>query len=105
MKANRSLAVMCWWKMQVIGLVMASFSLTAMAQKDACVLYFTFSGNSGKMIKDESKTGNEGKIQGGVKWVKRKYGTALEFNGKAGDFVKVEDHASLNPAKEISYMA
>ena len=105
MKASRNLAVMCWWKLQVIGLVMAIFSLTTIAQKDACVLYFTFSENTGKTIKDESKTGNEGKIQGGVKWAKGKYGTALEFNGKAGDFVNVEDHASLNPAKEISYMA
>ena len=86
-------------------MLVANFSLTAMDQKDACVLYFTFSGNSRKTIKDEYQPGNEGKIQGGVKWVKGKYGTALEFNGKAGDFIKVEDHASLNPAKEISYMA
>jgi len=104
MKASRNFTVICQWKIQVISLVIAVCSL-AMAQEDACVLYFTFSENSGKTIKDESKAGNEGKIQGGVKWVKGKYGTALEFNGKAGDFVKVEDHASLNPAKEISYMA
>ena len=85
-------------------MLVANFSLTAMDQKDACVLYFTFSGNSRKTIKDESKAGNEGKYRA-VKWVKGKCGTALEFDGKADDFVKVEDHASLNPAKEISYMA
>ena len=81
-----------------------NFSLTAMDQKDACVLYFTFSGTSRRTIKDESKTGNEGKYRA-VKWVKGKCRTALEFDGKADDFVKVEDHASLNPAKEISSMA
>ena len=93
-------------RLQVISMVIAvCCSLTAMAQRDSCVLYFTFSENSGKSVKDESKAGNDGKIQGGVKWVKGKYGTALEFSGKVGDFVEVEDNATLNPAKQISYMA
>jgi len=69
------------------------------------VLYFTFSENAGKTVKDESDNRNDWKIKGGVKWAKGKYGTALEFGGKVGDFVEVADSATLNPAKEISYMA
>ena len=93
-------------RLQVISMVIVvCCSLTAMAQRDSCVLYFTFSENSGKSVKDESKAGNDGKIQGGVKWVKGKYCTALEFSGKKGDFVEVADNATLNPSKEISYMA
>ena len=89
----------------IIGLMIAVFSLPAIALKDACVLYFTFSENAGKTVKDESDNRNDGKIKGGVKWAKGKYGTALEFGGKVGDFVEVADSATLNPAKEISYMA
>ena len=104
MKVSRNLAVKNWCWSLIVGLVITFCSLTAIAQEEACVLYFTFSENSGKSVKDESKAGNEGKYRA-VKWVKGKCGTALEFDGKADDFVKVEDHASLNPAKEISYMA
>ena len=96
---------MLYFRILIMGLTTTVFSLPTIAQKDACVLYFTFSANTGKVIKDESNNGNEGKIQGGVKWVKGKYGTALEFSGKVGDFVEVEDNATLNPAKEIAYMA
>ena len=105
MKVSRNLAVKNWCWSLIVGLVITFCSLTAIAQEEACVLYFTFSENSGKSVKDESKAGNDGKIQGGVKWVKGKYGTALEFSGKKGDFVEVADNASLNPSKEISYMA
>ena len=105
MKVSRSLAVKNWCWSLIVGLVITFCSLTAIAQEEACVLYFTFSENSGKSVKDESKAGNDGKKQGGVKWVKGKYVTALEFSGKVGDFVEVEDNATLNPAKQISYMA
>ncbi|MCS5611856.1 MAG: LamG domain-containing protein [Candidatus Poribacteria bacterium] len=96
---------MPYFRILIIGLMIAVFSLHAIAQKDACVLYFTFSGNAGKTVKDESDNRNDGKIKGGVKWAKGKYGTALEFGGEVGDFVEVADSATLNPAKEISYMA
>ena len=81
---------MPYFRIWIIGLMIAVFSLHAIAQKDACVLYFTFSENAGKTVKDESDNRNDGKIKGGVKWAKGKYGTALEFGGKVGDFVEVE---------------
>ena len=96
---------MPYFRILIVGLAIAVFSLHTMAQKDACVLYFTFSENAGKTVKDESDNRNDGKIKGGVKWAKGKYGTALEFGGEVGDFVEVADSATLNPAKEISYMA
>ena len=39
MKASRNFTVIYQWKIQVISLVIAVCSL-AMAQEDACVLYF-----------------------------------------------------------------
>ncbi len=96
---------MPYFRILIMGLAIAVFSLHTMAQKDACVLYFTFSENAGKTVKDESDNRNDRKIKGGVKWAKGKYGTALEFGGEVGDFVEVADSATLNPAKEISYMA
>ena len=96
---------MPYLRILIMGLMIAVFSLHAIAQKDACVLYFTFSENAGKTVKDESDNRNDGKIKGGATWTKGKYGTALEFGGKVGDFVEVADSATLNPAKEISYMA
>ena len=96
---------MPYFRILIVGLAIAGCRLHTMAQKDACVLYFTFRENAGKVVKDESNNGNDGKIKGGAKWAKGKYGTALEFGGKVGDFVEGADSATLNPAKEISYMA
>ena len=53
---------MPYFRILIMGLVIAVFSLHTMAQKDACMLYFTFSENAGKAIKDESNNGNDGKI-------------------------------------------
>ena len=44
---------MLYLRILIMGLMIAVFSLPTMAQKDACVLYFTFSANTGKVIKDE----------------------------------------------------
>ena len=74
------------------------------AQKEAAVVYFTFDENAGNTVTDGSGNGNDGKINGAT-WVKGKFGSALEFDAAKKAFVEVSDSPTLNPDKEISYMA
>jgi len=87
-----------------IALALVLSGVQASAQEDALVLYFTFDENAGDTVTDRSGNGNDGKING-ANWVKDKFGSALEFDAGQKAFVEVADSPSLNPEKEISYMA
>lgn len=54
-----------------------------------------FEEGFGKVAKDYSGKGNEGKIFGNPKWVNGKFGKALEFNGET-DYIVVKDSDSLD---------
>ena len=79
-------------------------AIPATAKDDTLVLYFTFDANSGNKVEDLSGNGNDGEIIG-AKWVKGKYGSALEFDSGGKTVVQVSDNPTLNPDKEITYMA
>jgi hypothetical protein len=91
------------------------------------VLYFPFEEEEGVLVNDASKSGNDGKIQGGAfvclvllncfycksidehnahkKWSKEgKYGNALEFNAK-DSYVLIPTSASLDIETEVTIMA
>jgi len=90
--------------MMFIALVLVLSGLQATAQKDALVLYFTFDENAGDTATDRSGNSNDGTIKG-ANWAKGKFGSALEFDASKKAFVEVADSPTLNPEKEISYMA
>ena len=79
-------------------------TLPATAKDETLVLYLTFDENSGNKTKDLSGNGNDGEIMG-AKWGKGKYGNALEFDAGGKTVVQVSDSPTLNPDKEITYMA
>lgn len=84
-------------------LVFTGYSLSAPA---GLVLYLPFDEGSGTVVKDLSGNNNNGTLKGAPKWVKGKFGTALQFNGAENkNYVEVPDNASLNPATEITCAA
>merc|ERR1711964_934635 len=58
-------------------------------------------GKGGK-TKDDSGKGLEAELEGKCKWVKGKFGNAIEFDGKSA-YVKTKPHA--NPTKAITVSA
>ena len=88
----------------IVALVWVLGGSYTFAQDDGLVLYFTFDENAGDVVTDRSGNGNDGVISGAT-WGDGKYGSALVFSAADMTFVEVADNPTLNPAKEISYMA
>lgn len=61
-----------------------------------------FDENDGDEVKDSSGNGNHGKIMGKAKWIKGKFGSALEFDGTS--YVQVSDSDSLDMGQEVSVL-
>ncbi|MCE2401685.1 LamG domain-containing protein [Candidatus Poribacteria bacterium] len=61
-----------------------------------------FNEGSGNTAKDSSGNKNDGKINGGVKWVDGKFGKALEFNGSDG-WVEVSHSNTVGFKKGVSF--
>ena len=83
-----------------------TFGTVAQAELDleACIGAWLFDEGKGNKAEDASGKNNHGKIDG-AKWVKGKFGQALDFNGK-GDFVEIPDSDSLTKdIEEISILA
>ena len=96
----------------IVCLVFVAFSTTflmrvlgAAVPPKKLVLYFPFEEGEGVLVNDSSKSGNDGKIQGGAVWSKEgKYGGAFEFNAK-DSYVLVPTSASLDIETEVTIMA
>ncbi len=56
----------------------------AVAAEPGLVAHYAFDEGSGAVAKDLSGQANDGKLIGGVKWVKGPWGTAIELDGKDG---------------------
>ena len=61
-----------------------------------------FEEGKGTVAKDSSESKNDGTIKGAVKWVKGKFGSGLEFAGKATDYVEIPDSTSLGMTEQMS---
>jgi hypothetical protein len=67
------------------------------------VLALSFDDGQGNVARDSSENGFHGKVDG-AKWVKGKFGKALEFDG-VDDFVEVDDAPELRLLKGGTLMA
>jgi len=77
----------------------------AVEDKDL-VLYLAFDEGKGTDVEDSSGNGNDGVINGDVKWVDGKFGKALEFGKDVTQFVEVPDSESLRFDEDpFTYMA
>jgi hypothetical protein len=66
--------------------------------------YWQFDEGSGTTTKDSSGNGHPGTFQGGVTWVRGRFGSAVHINGTDG-VVVVSSGTSLNPTAAISITA
>ena len=66
-------------------LIALAFEVAAFAAlPDHIVVYYSFSEGSGTKVKDLSKYGNDGEIEGEAKWTVGEHDGALELNGATG---------------------
>ena len=72
-------------------------SAFALAAEPGLVAHYAFEEGGGAVAKDLSGQANDGKLIGGVKWVKGPWGTAIELDGKDG-YVDGGTGKSLNIA-------
>lgn len=68
------------------------------------VAIWLFEEGAGKVVKDASGNGHDGKFAGSPKWVKGKFGTGLEFPGDAGGYIVVDSTKKLE-LEELSIEA
>ena len=61
-----------------------------------------FEEGKGTVAKDSSESKNDGTLKGAVKWVKGKFGSGLEFSGKATDYVEIPNSESLGMTEQMS---
>lgn len=65
---------------------------------------WAFDEGNGKTATDSSGNKNHGKLMGDTKWVKGKFGTALQFDGEL-DYVEVAHDDTLDITKELTIVA
>jgi hypothetical protein len=71
---------------------------------DGLVFHAPFSEGTGTEIKDRSKSGISGTVNGGAAWTTGKFGNALNFDG-SNDYVDCGNDSSLNPTEELTISA
>jgi len=85
--------------MKKIGLMIGiGFIIMGFLYVDAIakpILYFDFSEGKGNVVSDLSGNNNNGKLIGGVEWVKGKKGYVVRFNGISG-YIEVPASPNLN---------
>ncbi|HIC03032.1 MAG: hypothetical protein VCF25_05190 [Candidatus Poribacteria bacterium] len=80
-------------RMSLLTLMFLIGPLIGYGQDVKPVLALSFDDGQGKVARDLSENGFDGKV-GGAKWVGGKFGQALEFDGE-DDFVEVDDAPEL----------
>jgi len=86
----------------VILVIITFIAQSTMAQQNL-VLYLPFDEGSGTTVKDLSGNGNNGTINGAVKWTDGKINKAIQINGKS--FVDIPNSDTLSPEQNITVMA
>ena len=84
--------------LMVMSLMFVGVS-TAKIDFGDCVGMWLFDEGNGNKAKDSSGTGNDGKIEGGAKWVNGKFGKGLSLDG-SDDYVEIAHDGSLNVGGE-----
>jgi hypothetical protein len=83
--------------------ILLAFSFSADAGDDGIIAHYKFNEGSGKILKDISGNGNDGKIVGAV-YVPSPRGKALRFDGK-DDYVNIGNAPSLNLTGDLTIIA
>ena len=94
--ANTKFSYIVGWGSVVCTTLLLFANLFADAAVDKhTVAVWLFEEGAGKIVKDASGNGHDGKFAGSPKWVKAKFGTGLEFPGDAGGYIVVDSTKKL----------
>lgn len=85
-------------------LVSVSGSYGAITKGDILAAWL-FDEGAGEFLTDASGNNNDGKLINGPKWVKGKYGNALEFDASKKQRVEIPNSPKLNPTEQITITA
>jgi len=97
MKYTSKILIVTFSVLISIGLI-ASASFAEFEMEDAIGIWL-FEENAGDVAKDLSPNGNDATLNGGPKWVKGKFGQAIEFDG-SDDYLSAQDSDSLDAVGE-----
>jgi hypothetical protein len=90
--------------MVVCLLILSGFGSTVSAiELDTIVGAWLMDEGAGDTVKDSSKYGHDGQINGGAKWVDGKFGEALEFKG--AQWVSIPSTPELQIGDQLTMMA
>jgi hypothetical protein len=87
--------------LMVLALFFVKSSFAKLDMKNVAGMWL-FDEGKGEMVTDSSGNGNDGAFVGKVKWVKGKYGSAVEFDGTS--HINIPDSDTLDMNKEITVM-
>jgi len=79
----------------ILGLIFSSPGYTQIGHETIAGMWL-FDDGTGEVAEDASGNKNDGEIKGSPKWVKGKFGMALEFDGQ-DDWVNMGDNPILKP--------
>lgn len=82
-----------WVALTVLILLGGVFAEAAVDKHTVAI--WLFEEGAGRIVKDASGNGHDGKFAGNPKWVKAKFGTGLELPGDAGGYVVVDSTKKL----------
>jgi len=77
------------------GTIMSLASSYALDSQMICGIWL-FDEGKGNVVEDSSGNGFSGELKGDLKWVKGKFGNALEFSGAAGSYVLIPHNDALS---------
>lgn len=94
MRVTRTRLTIVYISLTILGLIFAGQSRAEIAPESVVGIWF-FDEGKGDTAKDSSNNGNDGKLEGRLKWVDGKFGKALDFNGTDA-YVDCGNNASLD---------
>ncbi len=88
-----------------LSLIFVTVGYTVADLTDDLVFYFTFDNVEGKRILDESENGLDAEVIENTKFVKGKYGDAIQITGETEDCVNIPATDALKISDAITMMA
>ena len=82
----------------VFGVILVATASEAKINTDSMVAAWFFDEGNGKTASDSTGNGHDGAIEAGPKWVKGRFGKALEFDG-------TDDWVSVPHSKNLGFSA
>ena len=85
----------------LVFMLIALWSESVLSQEPKLIARWPLDENSGSVVGDVIG-GNNGKLEGGPKWIGAKFGNGLQFDKKPGQYVEIPRAPELAPADSLT---